>query len=333
MFSHERKSRITPPPVISVVMAAYNEELYIAECIDSVLQQTFPHFEFIIIDDGSTDDTLKIIQSYEDSRIQIISRPNKGLVESLNEGIAVAQGKYIARIDANDVCFPDRFEKQLHYMENNPQCVLLGSAVLAFGEKDQMEIFHKKYNFPDGIIDNYQNTKRAMTKKRVLFDPRPYAPHSTFMIRTAAMQKMPTPHYLAHSCEDADFLLRISRFGIVHNLPVPLVKIRVLSTGLAITQQQNFSKDILLSRMVTYDSFYTNQDISLGDTKEDFEKLLLKYPLHNLIWVYYLRQFGDKYKLLNRRKKLYVLFVFRMRVLIFRPLYVLKKLIKLLLRI
>lgn len=121
--------------LISVIMAVYNDEKYIKEAIDSVLGQTYQDFEFIIIDDGSTDGTLQIIQSYRDARILLLkNEKNKGLPYSLNRGIEAAKGKYIARMDGDDICFPQRLEKQLFYMENHSHITICGSNRLLFGD-------------------------------------------------------------------------------------------------------------------------------------------------------------------------------------------------------
>jgi glycosyltransferase involved in cell wall biosynthesis len=113
---------------ISVLMPVYNCELYIKEAIDSILNQTFSNFELLIIDDCSTDKTLGIIKSYSDSRIQIIEKDkNTGLSNSLNYGLQIAKGEYIARMDGDDFSFPQRFEYQIDFLENNPDYVLCGT--------------------------------------------------------------------------------------------------------------------------------------------------------------------------------------------------------------
>ena len=106
-------------PLVSVVMSVYNGEKYLDEAVQSILDQTFTDFEFIIINDGSTDSTLEILEKYnaKDNRIVLVSRENKGLVASLNEGISLAKGKYIARMDADDISFPERFFEQYRLME------------------------------------------------------------------------------------------------------------------------------------------------------------------------------------------------------------------------
>jgi hypothetical protein len=116
-------------PQINVVMSVYNGEKYLREAVDSILAQTFRDFEFIIIDDGSTDGTPAILESYDDSRIGLVhNQENIGLTRSLNKGLALAQGKYVARMDADDVAMPHRFEKQVAFLEKYPGIGILGSS-------------------------------------------------------------------------------------------------------------------------------------------------------------------------------------------------------------
>jgi glycosyltransferase involved in cell wall biosynthesis len=117
-------------------MPVYNAEKFLAEAIESILNQTFTDFEFLIFNDGSTDNSLKIIQQYQrkDSRIKLVySGENKGYVFHLNEGIRLAKGKYIARMDADDIALPERFAKQVDFLERNPEYVICGSRAETFG--------------------------------------------------------------------------------------------------------------------------------------------------------------------------------------------------------
>jgi glycosyltransferase involved in cell wall biosynthesis len=127
-------------PLVSVVMPVFNGGTYLVDSIESILNQTFLDFEFIIIDDGSIDNTLKIISKYEDSdgRIIVISRENRGIIYSLNEGINRARGKFIARMDADDVSMPSRLEQQVKYMENN-KVDLCGSHSLLIGDNNEIK--------------------------------------------------------------------------------------------------------------------------------------------------------------------------------------------------
>ncbi len=108
-------------PLFSVVMSVYNSELFLASAIESILRQTIRDLEFIIINDGSSDNSLEIIRSYLDidQRIVLVNRENRGLSVSLNEGIALARGEYIARMDADDVSLPTRLERQLQWMRDS----------------------------------------------------------------------------------------------------------------------------------------------------------------------------------------------------------------------
>src|SRR5687768_10604451 len=119
-------------PSISVLMSVYNGARYLSQSIESILAQTFSDFEFIIIDDCSSDSTPQILNEYarQDSRIRIIrNSENKGLTASLNIGLTQAQGRYIARQDADDISLPQRFEKQIHYLEAHPETIVVSSNI------------------------------------------------------------------------------------------------------------------------------------------------------------------------------------------------------------
>ena len=125
-------------PMISVVMPVYNGEKYLREAIDSILNQTYTDFEFIILNDGSTDRTEEIILSYDDPRIVYVKNDkNLQIVKTLNKGIALAKGKYIARMDADDISLPERFEKQIGFMEQNLDISVCGSYLRTIGGSQQ----------------------------------------------------------------------------------------------------------------------------------------------------------------------------------------------------
>jgi glycosyltransferase involved in cell wall biosynthesis len=125
--------------MISVVMSVYNCESYIEEAVKSILFQTYTDFEFIIIDDGSIDQTLEKLTSFKDDRIKILTNEvNKGLVYSLNKGLKEAKGEYIARMDGDDISLPQRFEKQIEYMEKNQNCLVCGCSYESFGAENKI---------------------------------------------------------------------------------------------------------------------------------------------------------------------------------------------------
>ncbi|AOW08136.1 glycosyltransferase family 2 protein [Flavobacterium gilvum] len=121
-------------PKVTVLMPVYNCELYIKEAVESVLNQTFKDFEFLIIDDASTDKTVHIIKSYNDARIQLIKKPvNTGYTNSLNYGLKIAKGEYIARMDGDDISLPERFEKQVAFLDAHPNVILCGTLYQIIG--------------------------------------------------------------------------------------------------------------------------------------------------------------------------------------------------------
>ncbi len=128
------------PPLVSVVMSVYNEEDYLKETIDSILNQTFPDLEFIVIDDGSNDGTIKILNEYTevDKRIKVVSNQvNIGIAASTNSGIKRAAGKYVAIMDAGDLAHPQRLEWQVNYLESNDDVFILGTQGIWIDEDDR----------------------------------------------------------------------------------------------------------------------------------------------------------------------------------------------------
>ena len=118
-------------PKVSVVMSVYNGSPYLREAIDSILQQTYEDFEFLIIDDGSTDGSRDVISSYDDPRIELLENDiNQGLPASLNRGIASARGEYIARQDADDISLPDRLQRQVHWLDTDNSTGVVGTWTL-----------------------------------------------------------------------------------------------------------------------------------------------------------------------------------------------------------
>lgn len=127
-------TEITYPYKVSVLMPVYNAEKYLREAIDSILNQTISDYEFLIIDDGSTDSTADIVKSYSDNRIKFIqNEKNEGLIYTLNKGLDLCQGQYIARMDGDDISLPDRFEKQVAYLDHFRGVSILGCAFSYIG--------------------------------------------------------------------------------------------------------------------------------------------------------------------------------------------------------
>jgi glycosyltransferase involved in cell wall biosynthesis len=126
-------------PQISILFPVYNGAEYLSGAINSLLQQSFKNFEILLINDGSTDDSQKVIETFDDKRIKkILHRKNKGLISTLNEGLILSRGEYIARMDQDDLSSPNRLEKQLTYLQNHPNVSIVGSLAGVMNEKGEI---------------------------------------------------------------------------------------------------------------------------------------------------------------------------------------------------
>ena len=129
-------------PKVSVIMPVYNAELYLKETINSILNQTYGDFEFLIIDDGSTDGSFQILESYTDRRIKLLqNEQNIGYVKTLNKLIELSTGEYIARQDNDDISFPQRLEKQVRFLDGNQDIGICGTNALIFGKLNNISFF------------------------------------------------------------------------------------------------------------------------------------------------------------------------------------------------
>ncbi len=160
-------------PLVSVILPVYNAEKYLRDAIRSVLDQTLNDFELLLIDDGSSDNSLAIMRSFTDSRIRIIQNDsNRGLIYSLNKGIEISKGKYIARMDADDLCVAERFEKQVDFLEKNLAVGICGSDY---------------YNFSDhGVGKSITLKDKNVIRAWLLFSP-PLC-HPTVMFRASMLK-------------------------------------------------------------------------------------------------------------------------------------------------
>jgi glycosyltransferase involved in cell wall biosynthesis len=203
-------------PLVSVVMPAYNARRYVAEAVESVLAQTFADFEFLIVDDGSTDDTPAILQKFaaRDHRIEVITQPNSGVGAALNAGLALARGRYIARMDSDDICLPLRFEKQVEYLERTLDCVLVGSRVMII-DSDGTSLFE---------MDSVQLTHEKIDE--LLMRARWSIVHPSIMMRTDIVRRLGGYNNDLVPVEDHDLFLRLAEVGKLANLPDVLLKYR-----------------------------------------------------------------------------------------------------------
>lgn len=203
-------------PLVSVVMPVYNGEKYLAEAVESILNQTFRDFEFIIIDDGSTDGTAQILEQYGrgDSRIRICHQENAGVVAACNRGIGLARGKYIARMDADDIALRHRFQAQVGFLESNPDVALVGSAISFIDAEGRGH----------GQIMRYPTSDSAI--RRILYYGNCFA-HPSIMMRRQAVSAVGGYRECCSPAEDYDLWLRLAERFKVANLAEPLLLYRI----------------------------------------------------------------------------------------------------------
>jgi glycosyltransferase involved in cell wall biosynthesis len=211
-------------PKITVLMPAYNAEKYIGEAIESVLLQTYGDFELIIVNDGSTDGTVKIINSFNDERISLINQRNMGVAAALNTGIKHSRAPYIARFDADDICYPDRLEKQFNFLEQNPDYILVGSDADYILENNDF-LFHFKC-----IAHSHQEIMQK------LYFYCPFV-HPTVMYKKESVCNAGGYPPDAHNFEDYLLWTSIANMGKLCNLPEPLIKYRLNSNSVTIDEK------------------------------------------------------------------------------------------------
>ena len=207
-------------PKITVLMPVYNGERYLKEAIESILNQTFTDFEFLIIDDGSTDNSLNIIKQYatKDSRIRlVIHKQNKKIVPTLNEGLKLAKGKYIARMDCDDISMPARIEEEINFLENHQDYIMVGSDYIIINE------FAKKL-FYYAAFPNYETIKVALSVTSCFA-------HGSVMYKKRSVLAVNGYNSKIHDAEDFELWTRLIKIGKFANIPKPLFKYRMNYSG------------------------------------------------------------------------------------------------------
>lgn len=230
-------------------MSVFNCESYLEKSISSILDQTFKNFEFIIIDDGSTDGSLKVIKSFSDKRIRFMTQENAGLSASLNRGIRQAKSSLIARMDADDISHPDRLRKQVNFMEANPQCVCLGTNAIVI-DMNGLELFTSE------LPISWQEIKKLL----------PTSPffHSSTMIRKEVLLKCGGYNEeIKHHFEDIILWNQMAEIGELWNIKEPLLSYRLLPSSIT-------NRSVSDSKKMTSIAIKIVQGISLADKDKVF---------------------------------------------------------------
>ena len=262
-------------PKVSVLMPNYNCEKYLPEAIDSILNQSFTDFEFIIIDDGSTDKSWEIIQDYakQDKRIVAIkNKENLKICKTLNKGIAIAKWKYIARMDSDDISMLDRFEKQVEFLDNNSD-VWIVWWTMEIIDKGWKNTWNRSYNLIDSDI------------RSKLFRYSPFC-HPVVMIRKSALEKSWWYDDNLVYSEDYDLYFRIWMHSEFANLSDILIRYRMFdgnSTTKKLKSMESWTLKIRSKAVKEY--WYT---MSIWDKAYNFAQRVSTYliPWKMKIWLF-----------------------------------------------
>lgn len=236
---------INTEPNITVLMSCFNATKWLNEAVNSVINQTYKDFEFIIVDDGSTDDTLKLIKDLSaiDSRIVVIAKHNTGLADSLNIGIQQARGQWVARLDADDLCEPTRLEKQIAYAHQHSDLVFIGSGLVKINANGHLLRSYRYPTYHASLLDNLRNLQR-------------FPPHSSAFYRTQVVRAIGGYRVRIRRAEDWDLWLRLSEIGNFACMPEPLVRIRQHDEQIS---HEDFGKRQIVDAVSAVTSYFIRQ--------------------------------------------------------------------------
>lgn len=274
-------------PTVTVLLPVYNAAPYLRECMDSVLTQTYADFELLVINDGSTDGSEEIILSYTDPRIRYVkNESNLKLIATLNKGIDMAAGKYIARMDSDDVCLPERFEKQVNFMEAHGMVGVCGTWVKTLGlEKDYEVKFRQGH---DEI------------KFQLFFSN--YLHHPTVMLRKSVLDHYQIKYGNYLHIEDYEMWVRMSRVCNIEILPQVLLLYRCHGQNISVVNkdfQENYSAQIRKMQMDELQFEYSNEELKA------YEEWIAGKTPTDIQWLTTLIGFFNKMVVANRTVKLF----------------------------
>lgn len=221
-------------PKITVLLPVYNCELYIKTAVESILNQTFTNFELLIIDDASTDATVSILKKFDDPRIQLIEKPlNSGYTNSLNYGLKIAKGQYIARMDADDISYPERFARQIDYLDNHPDVVVCGTTYKIVDNDKKIILPQDHEAIKIGLLwGNCVSHPSVMIRKKIVDD---------FSIRYDTSKE---------PAEDYDMWVRLLSIGKLHNLKEILLEYRVYGNQVSRKRAEEQKKNDIAAKLL-----------------------------------------------------------------------------------
>lgn len=267
-------------PEISVILPVYNSEKFIASAIESVLQQTFKNFEFLIINDGSTDNSLSIIQTFEDPRIRVFDKKNTGLIDTLNFGISQSIAPWIARMDQDDICRKDRFETQYKLINND--IAVIGSQALLI---DQNSSIYGRTNFATEHNEILNRMEQQFSN----------VIHPSTLINRSYLEKVGGYDPKMSAAEDFDLWFRISKLGKIVNVNDTLLSLRKHGTNMSSVKIKEAIDNCLISTCynISSSSYKPMTDENYIEFKALVEKTAVNYKTAFLIFEERKKSFSD----------------------------------------
>ena len=260
-------------PLVSVLMPVHNDQDFLSHSIDSILNQSYPNFEYIIINDFSTDKSDGIIRKYKnaDSRIKYLqNKSHLEISKTLNIGINACKGKYIVRMDADDISHENRIEKQVHFMESNPDIGVCGSQASLFGDR--------KGSFFLSFYKEHIDLKVVLILGSAII-------HPSAIIRSSILKENNIRYNEQRKyAEDAELWYRISKYSKLANLEESLIQYRIHETNRSKIKQKLTQRDMYLLRLEILSELFPDQNIP--DISEISNRYTDQLSLNKLIKLY-----------------------------------------------
>lgn len=279
---------LSRPPLVSVLMTMYNADTHLRAAVQSILNQTMRDFELIIVDDGSTDESVALMKNWDDPRIRLIQNPvNKGQTLCLNQGLALARGDWVARQDADDISLPSRLETQINAVTKNPGLTLIGSQAWII---DHAGKFEGTLNLP---------LEMESLEWASLFE-NPFV-HTAVMYRRDQITNLGGYDESFAICQDYELWLRILRIHRGINLSARLVQYRHTAQSLSQSGRSTVDAESLRVRTILWDQIFADSNFSTADKWAFLQKAGPSFDedsthfasLHARVRAYYLQSRPD----------------------------------------
>ncbi len=235
-------------PLVSVVMPVFNGAAYLPEAVDSILGQTYENLELVAIDDGSTDDTPRILAAVADRRVRVLTQANRGVAGALNAGIGASRGSLIARMDADDLSEPIRIERQVAYLQTNPRCVVVGTNARVISEED-LPLYDSDLPCDDA------GARQLLAQLRSPFY------HGSVLMRCEALEVAGLyDERVGQQVEDLVLWSRLAALGELANVPECLYRYRLRPSAVSILPRRNAQRRRAVLARILRTGYATSED-------------------------------------------------------------------------